>query len=102
MAAAGFISLSEWSFTICPTPYNRKYNVLSASLNKLFPSFHSYGVNRFHITKHIYSHSNTPSSNTYAACIGQRQLGLEVLGSHLGTCSIPNGTDLKQIRLQTF
>ena len=38
MAAAGFLSLSEWSFTICPTPYNRK-NVLSASLNKIFPSF---------------------------------------------------------------
>ena len=36
---SGFpLSLSEWSFTICPTPYNRKY-VLSASLNKTFPSF---------------------------------------------------------------
>ena len=34
------LSLSEWSFTICPMPYNRKYNVLSASLNKTFPSFH--------------------------------------------------------------
>ena len=33
-------SLSEWSFTVCPTPYNRKKNVLSASLNKTFPSFH--------------------------------------------------------------
>ena len=32
------LSLSEWSFTICMTPYNRKYNVLSASLNKTFPS----------------------------------------------------------------
>ena len=32
-------SLSEWSFTICPTPYNRKYNVLSESLIKAFPSF---------------------------------------------------------------
>ena len=33
-------SLSEWSFTICPTPYNRKHflNVLSVSLNKTFPS----------------------------------------------------------------
>ena len=30
---------SEWSFTICVTPYNRKYNVLSGSLNKTFPSF---------------------------------------------------------------
>ena len=37
---SGFpLSLSEWSFTICLTPYNRKYNVLSASLNKTFPSF---------------------------------------------------------------
>ena len=39
---SGFpLSLSEWSSTIilCQTPYNRKQNVLSASLNKLFPSF---------------------------------------------------------------
>ena len=37
---SGFpFSLSEWSLTICLTPYNRKYNVLSASLNKTFPSF---------------------------------------------------------------
>ena len=37
---SGFsLSLSEWSFTICPTPYNRKQNVLSALLNKTFPSF---------------------------------------------------------------
>ena len=34
---SGFpLSLSEWSFTICPTPYNRK---LSVSLNTTFPSF---------------------------------------------------------------
>ena len=34
---SGFpLSLSELSFTICLTPYNRK--VLSASLNKTFPS----------------------------------------------------------------
>ena len=33
------LSLSEWSFTICLTPYNRKYSVLSVSLNKTFPSF---------------------------------------------------------------
>ena len=32
-------SLSDWSFTICLTPYNRNYNVLSASLNKTFPFF---------------------------------------------------------------
>ena len=35
---SGFpLSLSEWLFTICVTPYNRKYNVSSASLNKIFP-----------------------------------------------------------------
>ena len=34
---SGFpFSLSEWSLTICLTPYNRRYNVLSASLNKTF------------------------------------------------------------------
>ena len=31
--------VSDWSFTICPTSYNRKYDVMSASLNKIFPSF---------------------------------------------------------------
>ena len=31
-------SLSEWSLTICLTPYNRRSNVLSASLNKTFLS----------------------------------------------------------------
>ena len=36
---SGFpFSLSEWSFTICLTPYNRRQNVLSASLNKTFLS----------------------------------------------------------------
>ena len=33
------VRLSEWSFTICPMPYNHNYNVLSALLNKTFPSF---------------------------------------------------------------
>ena len=32
-------SLSEWSLTICLMPNNHKLNVLSASLNKTFPSF---------------------------------------------------------------
>ena len=32
------LSLSEWSFTMCLMPYNYKQNVLSASLNKTFPS----------------------------------------------------------------
>ena len=37
---SGFpFSLSEWSFTITLTPYDRKYNVLSALLNKTCPSF---------------------------------------------------------------
>ena len=35
MAAAGFHS----NFSGSIKPYNRKYNVLSASLNKTFPSF---------------------------------------------------------------
>ena len=36
---SGFpFSLSEWSLTISLTPYNRRYNVLSASLNKTFLS----------------------------------------------------------------
>ena len=34
-------SLSEWSLTICLTPYNRRLNVLSASLNKTFLSLRS-------------------------------------------------------------
>ena len=34
------LSLFEWSFTMCLTSYNRKYNVLSASLNKTLPSVH--------------------------------------------------------------
>ena len=32
-------SLCEWSFTICPTPYSIKQNMLSVSLNKTFPCF---------------------------------------------------------------
>ena len=32
-------SLSEWSFTMCPTPYNRTSNVWSVLLNKTFLSF---------------------------------------------------------------
>ena len=41
---SGFpLSLSEWSFIICTTAYNYK-NVLSASLNKTFPSFLRYFI----------------------------------------------------------
>ena len=53
---SGFpLSLSEWSFTIilCMSPYNRKYNVLSASLNKTFlPPF----INKRSISgnRHLY------------------------------------------------
>ena len=37
--SSGFpFSLSEWSLTICLMPYNRWWNVLSASLNKTFLS----------------------------------------------------------------
>ena len=37
---SGFpLSLSVWYFAISLTPYNRKQNVLSASLNKTFLSF---------------------------------------------------------------
>ena len=37
--SSGFsLSLFEWSFTTCLMPYNRKYNVLSALLNKTLPS----------------------------------------------------------------
>ena len=35
------LSLYEWFFTICPTPYNRIKNVFSALLNKTIPSFGS-------------------------------------------------------------
>ena len=43
--SSGFpLSLFEWSFTICPTPCNSKYNVLSASLNKTFPFFLACGL----------------------------------------------------------
>ena len=47
---SGFpFSLSEWSLTICPMPYNRKYNVLSASLNKTFPSFLQTVATKMHL-----------------------------------------------------
>ena len=43
---SGFpLSLSEWSLTICLTPYNRRQNVLSASLNKTFLSLSHITVN---------------------------------------------------------
>ena len=48
-------SLSEWSFTICPTPYN--CNVLA--LNKTFPSFlvslfsHLYVIKLIYLTQNL-------------------------------------------------
>ena len=37
--SSGFpLSLSEWSLTICLTPYNRKIKCVEASLNKTFLS----------------------------------------------------------------
>ena len=40
---SGFpLSLSGWSFTIRLAHYNRKYDMLSASLNKTFRSFFSF------------------------------------------------------------
>ena len=47
------LSLYEWSFTICLTPYNRTENVLSVSLNETFPSFLSY-LNTYFIYKLFY------------------------------------------------
>ena len=46
---SGFpLSLSKWSFITCLTPYNRKLNVLSASLNKTFPSLNKTNFNLFY------------------------------------------------------
>ena len=43
--SSGFpFSLSEWSLTICLTPYNRRWNMLSASLNKTFLSLSPFTV----------------------------------------------------------
>ena len=47
---SGFpFSLSEWSLTIRLMPYNRRYNVLSASLNKTFLS----------LTHNTHAHTHT-------------------------------------------
>ena len=50
VAAAGFLSHSEWYFIICAPPYNHK-NVLSASLNKAFP-LHKKGWKSFYLSTH--------------------------------------------------
>ena len=40
-------------YSMCPTPYNRKYNLLSASLNKTFPSFLFDSPNKINITSKL-------------------------------------------------
>ena len=55
-------SLSEWSFTMCLTPYKRKYNVLSASLNNIFPSFQENGIWCQLLGRMV--HSNRPCYHT--------------------------------------
>ena len=55
---SGFpFSLSERSFTIYPTPYNRKQNVLSALLNKTFPSFLHGGLIELFVVPFTYTFS---------------------------------------------
>ena len=54
------LSLSEWSYTICLTSYNSKYNVLSASLNKTFPSFLLHAIS--HLVSYKLSH-RLPETN---------------------------------------
>ena len=52
---SGFpFSLSEWYLTICLTPYNRRKNVLSASLNKNISISLSFILSNFspHISRH--------------------------------------------------
>ena len=51
---SGFpLSLSEWSFTICPTPYNRKIKCVGCVVKKTFPSLHIYYHGYFSIS--VYS-----------------------------------------------
>ena len=60
--SSGFhFSLSQWSLTICLTPYNRKQNVLSASLNKTFPSFFLTHFTRTYIVNEV----SIPAMLTY-------------------------------------
>ena len=64
------ISLSEWSFTICSTPYNRKLTVLSASLNKTFPSFEPNHVVSFRAGKNPSQlRANDPWSLGTPSCV---------------------------------
>ena len=54
---SGFpFSLSEWSFTICPMPYNRTKNVLSASLNEKHFHFHYITFSESLLVLDVYIH----------------------------------------------
>ena len=58
--SSGFpFSLSEWSLTIRLTPYNRRYNVLSASLNKTFLSLSIYIILYYIILYYIILYLHT-------------------------------------------
>ena len=59
LAAAGFLS----RYLCGPLPYNSKINVLSASLNKTFPSFLPvlFSLNRFQPFRHGSVFATTPS-----------------------------------------
>ena len=64
---SGFpLSLSEWSFTICLTPYNRRKNVLSASLNKTFLSLSLSFFNE------VLNHMTFTVPFTYSCCVNVR------------------------------
>ena len=41
------LSLNEWSFTICPTPYNHIKNVLSVSLKNVLPLSYTNSASMF-------------------------------------------------------
>ena len=84
------LSLSEWSFTICPTPYNHKSNAFSASLNKTFLSLSL-------TIRMVVNHMSFPflplltviTPALIAQWLCHCLMGWLVLGSHLGICSNP-------------
>ena len=73
----------EWSVSICLTPYNRKYNVLSASLNKTLPSF--VWVSLFYIccfdlliVKYVGCESQALRNSKCACKISRNKISMEV------------------------
>ena len=58
---SGFpLSLSEWSFTICPTPYNRKIKrCWVCQYNISFLPYVSITIHKLLVVKHIYRHLQT-------------------------------------------